>query len=102
MFPHSDSSRGGFPGKRTSSFSGIQRFPRRIADQTASVLEAKVRRRKSIRSIQVSSSCTTTEVFLDIESAGGHGLSEALGLAGFTNLDVVRNPALAPSRIWPA
>jgi high affinity Mn2+ porin len=30
------------------------------------------------------------EVFLDMESAGGHGLSEALGLAGFTNLDVVR------------
>src|ERR1700733_12238473 len=29
----------------------------------------------------------TTEVFLDLESAGGHGLSEALGLAGFTNLD---------------
>ena len=36
----------------------------------------------------------TTEVFLDIESAGGHGLSAALGLAGFVNLDVVRNPAL--------
>jgi high affinity Mn2+ porin len=36
----------------------------------------------------------TTEVFLDAESAGGHGLSSAVGLAGFTNLDVVRNPAL--------
>jgi hypothetical protein len=34
------------------------------------------------------------EVFLDIESAGGRGLSEAFGLAGYTNLDVVRNPAL--------
>ena len=30
----------------------------------------------------------------DIESAGGRGVSEALGLAGFTNLDVVRNPSL--------
>ncbi len=38
-----------------------------------------------------------TEVFLDVESAGGHGLSDALGLAGFTNLDVVRNPALGPT-----
>lgn len=37
----------------------------------------------------------TTEVFLDIESAGGHGLSNALGMAGFTNLDVVRNPTLS-------
>ena len=34
------------------------------------------------------------ELLADIESAGGHGLSSALGLAGFTNLDVVRNPSL--------
>jgi hypothetical protein len=34
------------------------------------------------------------QVILDIESAGGQGLSEAFGLAGFTNLDVVRNPTL--------
>jgi high affinity Mn2+ porin len=36
----------------------------------------------------------STEVLVDIESAGGHGISDALGLAGFTNLDVVRNPLL--------
>src|SRR5262249_22277749 len=34
------------------------------------------------------------EALLDFESAGGGGLSDALGLAGFTNLDVVRNPTL--------
>ncbi|HUO59234.1 MAG TPA: hypothetical protein VMU24_01110, partial [Candidatus Acidoferrales bacterium] len=34
------------------------------------------------------------EFLLDVEEAGGHGLSDALGLAGFTNLDVVRNPSL--------
>ena len=37
----------------------------------------------------------TTEFFLDIESAGGHGVSDALGLAGASNLDVVRNPSLS-------
>src|SRR5277367_3157179 len=37
---------------------------------------------------------TNTDVIFDLESAGGRGLSEALGLAGFTNLDVVRNPNL--------
>jgi high affinity Mn2+ porin len=37
----------------------------------------------------------TTEVFLDVESAGGHGISEALGLGGITNLDVVRNTTLS-------
>lgn len=36
----------------------------------------------------------TTEVLLDMESTSGRGISDALGLAGFTNLDVVRNPDL--------
>ncbi len=35
-----------------------------------------------------------TDILFDLESAGGRGLSQALGLAGFTNLDVVRNPNL--------
>lgn len=33
--------------------------------------------------------------YLDVEEAGWGGISGALGLAGFTNLDVVRNPALS-------
>lgn len=36
-----------------------------------------------------------TDFIVDMESAGGRGLSQALGLAGFTNLDVVRNPNLS-------
>ncbi len=35
-----------------------------------------------------------TDFLVDVESTGGRGLSQALGLAGFTNLDVVRNPNL--------
>jgi high affinity Mn2+ porin len=35
-----------------------------------------------------------TDAIFDLESSGGRGVSEALGLAGFTNLDVVRNPNL--------
>jgi hypothetical protein len=34
------------------------------------------------------------EILCDVESAGGAGLSSALGIAGFTNVDVVRNPTL--------
>jgi hypothetical protein len=37
-----------------------------------------------------------TDAIFNEESAGGRGVSEALGLAGFTNLDVVRNPNLGP------
>jgi high affinity Mn2+ porin len=36
-----------------------------------------------------------TDFIVDFEEAGGRGLGEALGLAGFTNLDVVRNPYLS-------
>ncbi len=35
-----------------------------------------------------------SEVLLDVQETGGHGIGEALGIAGFTNLDVVRNPTL--------
>ncbi len=35
-----------------------------------------------------------TEFIFNAEEAGGKGLSEALGIAAFTNLDVVRNPTL--------
>jgi hypothetical protein len=34
------------------------------------------------------------EILTDVESAGGGGLSNALGIAGFVNVDVVRNPTL--------
>ena len=35
-----------------------------------------------------------TEFIFNAEEAGGKGLSEALGIAAFPNLDVVRNPTL--------
>ena len=37
----------------------------------------------------------STEVLVDIEEAGGSALSTGLGLAGNTNLDIVRNPSLS-------
>src|SRR5579864_1365386 len=37
----------------------------------------------------------TSELLCDVQETGGHGIGEALGLAGFTNLDVVRNPLLS-------
>jgi high affinity Mn2+ porin len=37
-----------------------------------------------------------TDFIVDFESAGGRGISQALGLAGATNLDVVRNLSSSP------
>jgi high affinity Mn2+ porin len=35
-----------------------------------------------------------SQVYFNVEETGGSGLSSALGLAGFVNLDVVRNPSI--------
>jgi high affinity Mn2+ porin len=37
----------------------------------------------------------STELLCDVQETGGHGIGEALGVAGFPNLDVVRNPLLS-------
>ena len=37
----------------------------------------------------------STELLLDVEETGWQALSTGLGLAGFTNLDIVRNPTLS-------
>jgi high affinity Mn2+ porin len=37
----------------------------------------------------------TVDVLLDVETTGGGGIGHALGIAGFPNLDVVRNPTLS-------
>jgi len=37
----------------------------------------------------------SAELLCDVQETGGHGIGEALGIAGFTNLDVVRNPTLS-------
>jgi high affinity Mn2+ porin len=37
------------------------------------------------------------ELLVDAETTGGRGISDAFGLAGYTNLDVVRNPTLGDS-----
>jgi hypothetical protein len=37
----------------------------------------------------------STEILVDLEEAGGTALSEGFGLAGNTDLDIVRNPSLS-------
>jgi len=97
VFPHSDTSRWWISGQANivlqwhstfpAAYSGLNSFGPRAQSATSKVY-----------SLYTGFELTrTTEVFFDVESAGGHGLSEAVGLAGFTNLDVVRNPGLGPA-----
>ena len=87
----------GFPGRRTSFCKVICPFILLIRGLTASSGGANTRPLCSVRSILPPATHSihyNTDLILDLESTGGRGLSEALGLAGFTNLDVVRNPNL--------
>src|SRR5260370_10680873 len=100
MFPHSETSRfyiagqaniifqadGPFhsPYEGTNSFLGRGEY--KVSLLGTLFLGAQLRRDPK----------TETDALFNLESSGGRGLSEALGLAGFTNLDVVRNPNLGP------
>lgn len=71
-----------------SPYAGMNSFIARGEYKTSMVgtLYTALRRSRSIR--------YNTDFIFDLEAAEGRGLGEALGLAGFTNLDVVRNPNL--------
>jgi hypothetical protein len=98
MFPHPENARYWISGQANVIFQGRLPFHstyqgpnsfRNSAEYKTSMVETlymALRRNGSTR--------YNTDFIFDMESAGGRGLSEALGLAGFTNLDVVRNPNL--------
>ena len=100
MFPHLENSRYWLSGQANiifqgripfhSLYEGTNSFRNSAEYKTSMVgtLYTAMRRNASVR--------YNTDLIFDMELAAGRGLSEALGLAGFTNLDVVRNPNLGP------
>lgn len=98
LFPHPDNSRWWISGQANiifqgrpafhSAYEGVNSF-RNSAEYKTSLVGTAFTALRLDNSIRFN-----TDLILDLESAGGRGLSEALGLAGFTNLDVVRNPNL--------
>jgi len=95
LFPHSESSRFWISGQANlitqwhpafhSPYLGPNSLSPEAQDATSRVLTF-------LTGVVASS---TTEFLFDVQETGGHGIGEALGLAGFTNLDVVRNPLLS-------
>jgi high affinity Mn2+ porin len=95
MFPHPESDRIWLSGQSNiisqwhptfdSPYQGPHSLTPQAQDATSRVLTLYT-------GLRVTS---TTEFLCDVQEAGGHGISEALGLAGATNLDVVRNPSLS-------
>jgi len=98
VFPHSDASRYFIAGQANiifqahppfhSPYEGTNSFLSRGEYKTSllGTLYLGLQPHRSLR--------YNTDLIYNEESSGGRGISEALGLAGFTNLDVVRNPTL--------
>ncbi len=94
IFPHSDTSRFWISGQANlilqwhpafrSPYSGAHSLRGAGENATSRVLTLYLGARLT----------DYAEVLFDFESAGGRGISDAFGLAGYTNLDVVRNPEL--------
>jgi high affinity Mn2+ porin len=99
MFPHSDTMPWMVSGQMNTIAQGHGRFhsPYEGTNSLRDIFEVK--------ESEVSTLFTgwqphhharyNTDFLVDFENAGGRGISEALGLAGQTNLDVVRNPNLS-------
>jgi high affinity Mn2+ porin len=95
MFLHSESNRFWISGQANfisqwhpdfhSPYQGPNSLPPEAQDATSRVLTL-------LAGLQIND---TAELLFDVQETGGHGIGEALGLGGFTNLDVVRNPLLS-------
>jgi high affinity Mn2+ porin len=95
LFPHSETSRYWISGQANIILQWHPSFPAKYTGPNSLNPHAENATSKTYTLYLGYELTRTTEVFLDIESAQGHGLSNALGIAGFTNLDVVRNPLLS-------
>ncbi len=95
LFPHSETSRYWISGQANIVLQWHGAFPAKYSGPN-SLRNVGENGTSKVYTLYLGYELTpTTEVFLDIESAGGHGISNALGLAGITNLDVVRNTTLS-------
>lgn len=98
VFPHPDDARWLITGQANiiyqgrlpfhSKYEGTNSF-RSSAEYKTSMVGTLYTAFRPTRSIRYN-----TDLIFDMEMAAGRGLSQALGVAGFTNLDVVRNPNL--------
>ena len=94
IFPHSESSRYWISGQVNFIFQWHPAFPAAYSGAQSLRPEAEHAASRVLTLYTGVQATGTTEILFDLESAGGRGISDAFGLGGFTNLDVVRNPTL--------
>jgi len=94
MLPHDSDSRFWISGQANIIFQWHPSFPAKYSGPHSLQADAENATSNVLTLYTGYELNKTTELVFDVESAGGRGISRALGLAGFTNLDVVRSPDL--------
>src|ERR1700730_8935997 len=94
IFPHPDSTRWWISGQFNNIAQGHPGFSAKYSGAHSLNPRGEVRDSRVMTLFTGLELTHSTEILFDPEITQGHGISDALGLAGFTNLDVVRNPDL--------
>jgi high affinity Mn2+ porin len=95
MFPHSETSRYWVSGQDNIIFQYHPSFAAKYNGPNSLTAHAQDAT-SNVSTLYLGYDLTrATEVFADVEETSGGGISDGLGLAGFVNLDVVRNPTLS-------
>jgi high affinity Mn2+ porin len=97
MFPHQEWSRRWLSGQANIISQWHPAFPCRTKGPNSLTPEAQDATSRVLTLFTGLRLSNTSELLCDIQESGGHGISEALGLGGITNLDVVRNTTLSKS-----
>lgn len=100
MFPRSESSRWWISGQANIILQWHGSFPAKYSGANSLHPFAENATSRVLTLATGLALTHSTELVVQIETASGHGISEAFGLAGFTNLDVVRNPTLGNKPYW--
>ncbi len=95
VFPHSESSRFWVSGQSNIILQWHPRFPSKYTGINSLQPQGENATSQVLTLFTGLEFTHTTEVLADAEIAAGRGLSTVLGVAGFPNLDVVRNPQLS-------
>lgn len=96
IFPHSESSRFWVSGQANIIFQWHPSFPSKYGGPNSLSAPAQSATSRVFTVYTGYELTNTTEVFADIEDSTGGGIGNAVGLAGYTNLDVVRTAAGVP------
>jgi len=94
VFPHSESSRFWISGQINVILQWHPSFPAKYTGLNSLQPQGENATSQWLTLYTGFALTPTTELLIDPEIAAGRGLSTALGVAGFPNLDVVRNPQL--------